>query len=468
MEKSAALWKGRSVLGNTVYHLGLVAIILTTISFNIRDKKNQIVSYFCLTAIGIAAFRLFGLPVYSDIFNAIPVVGSMASQYLWPVVIIPMTFLVGIGFKALELKTFQIWPTTLVLIAGVAGIIAIALEYGLKEPHLNFKIKMLVLLLISTVLLVFGLYSTLKKQKTTNRWLYFFFFMMFIELIYNGKAVRVPPTEVFKNPDSAIVYIKNNLGDYRTLNLGPFGLYPELGSAFQINEISSMNQGVFPKYLDKFHQLVKFERQFTGFPSTIRMEDSPSTSTINWKDLSKFGLKFVIVSNTYPNYKKTLKDSNFLNVFENNNVTIFENPNLFPRAFVVPMEETEKNLDIDLFKLEPEKINTAKISTFRNTEVELTGNSPSSGILVLTDNWHKNWSSKLNGQSVPTLKINEIFRGVQVPKGPFQVKMHYQPKSLYIASRISLFLAFTLLLGLIFNRKIDLLIKKTFKISATN
>jgi uncharacterized membrane protein YfhO len=53
--------------------------------------------------------------------------------------------------------------------------------------------------------------------------------------------------------------------------------------------------------------------------------------------------------------------------------------------------------------------------------------APAGGILVLNDVWHPWWRASIDGADTETLKANERFRAVVVPKGTHTVRFTFHP-----------------------------------------
>ena len=100
----------------------------------------------------------------------------------------------------------------------------------------------------------------------------------------------------------------------------------------------------------------------------------------------------------------------------------------------VPSEASDFSLPSDI----RDHIKPAAISAYRNTHVEITGAVDHPAWVVLTDNWHSNWTATVNGRPTQIARVNGTFRGVPVPAGSFRLEMSYAPRSLPVAIAISL------------------------------
>lgn len=71
----------------------------------------------------------------------------------------------------------------------------------------------------------------------------------------------------------------------------------------------------------------------------------------------------------------------------------------------------------------------ASITTYRNTEVAIVIEAPTDGYVVLNDMWHPWWRANIDGQAVPVLRADVLFRAVAVTKGRHVVRFTYHPLS---------------------------------------
>lgn len=98
------------------------------------------------------------------------------------------------------------------------------------------------------------------------------------------------------------------------------------------------------------------------------------------------------------------------------------------------------------------------IDKYSPNHVTLHGASPQEGILILSDNYHRNWKASVNGNPSTLFPANYIFRGVRIPKGDFKVEFKYNDPMLrlaYGATFFSILLFYLLISGYFFKRSSD-------------
>lgn len=77
--------------------------------------------------------------------------------------------------------------------------------------------------------------------------------------------------------------------------------------------------------------------------------------------------------------------------------------------------------------------------------VRIHVDAPEPGITVLADTDAPGWIARLDGQRVPILKVNGIFRGIATPAGAHTIEFVYRPWSVYLGIGTALLTAVALL-----------------------
>ena len=142
-------------------------------------------------------------------------------------------------------------------------------------------------------------------------------------------------------------------------------------------------------------------------------------------------------------------------------LAVFENPHALPRAFtvyrVLPAPSTAALLarlaDPEFDPLatsfvegDPGVVTTAEVpargepATFVRDEpqvVELDATLAAPGLVALADSYFPGWQATVDGQTVPILATNHLFRGVPVPQGRHRVRFGYRAGLLLRGAAVS-------------------------------
>jgi hypothetical protein len=178
------------------------------------------------------------------------------------------------------------------------------------------------------------------------------------------------------------------------------------------------------------------QRQFTPLLPSYR-------STL--EDL--FGVRFIASGVPVEKIDPSLKPGDLTFIAQTNNAYVYENPRALPRVLLT----TEWRLaDFDAMirdggwpDVDPRRTvllehpppgfaegaagGTARIASYRNTDVAIEVEAPGGGVLVLNDVWYPWWRASVDGKPVDILKANVLFRAVVVPPGKHTVRFTFHP-----------------------------------------
>jgi hypothetical protein len=147
-------------------------------------------------------------------------------------------------------------------------------------------------------------------------------------------------------------------------------------------------------------------------------------------------------------------------------VLIYENQEAMPRAFVVgsaveappdrdvlsfmmdgPFDPTqvvvledstwEGPQSSDRSREHSDAAGTAEIEQYEPEQVVIEVTADRDGFLVVSDAYDPGWVAEVDGQEVPILRGNYLFRAVPVPPGTHSVVLSYRPLSVALGALIS-------------------------------
>lgn len=468
-------WRG--LYASTVYHIGVAAFFLICFAF-INKTKLKLHRFLCWGSVIIAILvlaRIYGLPGYTWVISQIPIFGRFNTQYQWAGLMLPITILVAFGLNAITTQQIdkKILRRLLILIWGIIMCLGIAVYVTGRLNSSDWtwdtiqtkSLSIMAIFMFAMTFLIICITSIQTNFKKTLRkinipiknvlaWL--IAVLLVVNLYSEFKTVYYIVPDLYAEIKPEVQFLKDNSGLHRTLGIGPFvSIQPEKNIAWEIYTLGSVNMAISEAYSDFFHNNINIDpsQRLTIFMSTELVHDTPELHDINIFALDMVGVKYLMISYYWQNCIEYFKEYGFEEVAyfsEPTKITvILENPNVWPRSFIIPTEYF--NVENDLM-LEPEMEKVLKpvdISSYHHTSVTLQGNAESDGIVVLTDNWHRNWSAQLNGEDVDIAVVHGTFRGVYVPKGDFAITMTYRPSTLNIAVAMTVTGCVICLLGLI-------------------
>ncbi|MBN9081416.1 MAG: hypothetical protein BGP04_24335 [Rhizobiales bacterium 62-17] len=183
------------------------------------------------------------------------------------------------------------------------------------------------------------------------------------------------------------------------------------------------------------HVAIPDQRQFAPLFASYR---SPMADLL--------GLRYIATGVPAEQLDKNLKPGDLIPLTRTKNAYIYENPRALPRvlfattarkADFAAMIESGQWPDVDyrstvLLENPPEAVmakapGSARIISYRNTEVVIEASSPEGGWLVLNDVWHPWWQVEVDGVPATLLRADVIFRVVELPPGQHQVRFVFRP-----------------------------------------
>ena len=163
-------------------------------------------------------------------------------------------------------------------------------------------------------------------------------------------------------------------------------------------------------------------------------------------------------------------NSDFSLIYRTNEVAVFENLDLMPRAFLVhdARVSDDKSALVEMQRNDFKPAQTVlfangtpirngdaqrddesvKIVSYKPERVVLSAHASADAYLVLADAWFPDWIVRVDGVEAPLYRADLIFRAVRVAPGDHQIEFEYRPISLYIGAVISIIAL--LLVGVIF------------------
>jgi hypothetical protein len=242
---------------------------------------------------------------------------------------------------------------------------------------------------------------------------------------------------------------------YRNSWLGPANwlLVHNWATWFGLEDVQGYNPTQmqrYVEYIDALNGHVQEYHERDIFPHGI---DSPLLDLLN--------LRYLVLPADAPERADLARLlDEFPTVYADEHVTIVENPEGFPRAWLVhearlvaPGEALELLADgsVDprrtaLLEVAPPALvaapdRAAELATFTVQRpdvlrVQVTAAAPA--LLVLSEVWDSGWRATVDGQPAPVLVANHVLRAVAVPAGEHTVELRYEPPSLRLGIAITL------------------------------
>lgn len=463
-----------------IFYFGLMTGLVLIQSWvnKIYRRDSAIIGLTFLLIFGLG--RLFQFPLIYQLWNIIPIFRTFAGPYVWVIPAFCVVFLASHGFETLSYdRFFKRWPILLVIYALMAYWIAYAYYWlivreGAPISSINWVyISILLILLVIPVIIYFFIHI---DNKRLNLYRGLLVVLIFSELFFYMNGTRYYRAESNNNTISSpgVNFIKKNIGLKRIANYG-WTIWPQMGSAYQIQQIEGQNLGGVPWYINFFNTYLG------GGHPLFPIMDTGRTN-IDHHVLDLLDVKYIVVDQSEEKYINYYADANYPVVYTDNVVTIYENPDHYDRVFIThalsgkpfdpngPIEKiattddekllTNANslgINVQLRKHLTANINNdmTQVVQYKNTQIKIKVKMSKPGIVVLMDTWHPNWKAYANGKEVYVGRVFNAFRGIALPAGEYTLEYKYQPASMPYVYVLITFTVLTLAILLLFHKRVD-------------
>lgn len=480
-------------------YFGIFPLIFSFLVIFTLSKTKDRESIFLSLILYISLFLIFGkyTPIYKLLYNFVPGLSSMR----FPV---KFFFLTAFSFALLSGRGIDLLIFTkdrrqlyvkMLLIMSILIIILGILIFSFKDQivvsflkanlsknlslHETYSMAIRVNETISRVLQMFGLFTLgclliflLRMKKISGTVFKIFAILILIIDIFPAgiKLFVLGPGNFYKEDEKNITFIKNNLDNQRIFLLcddatkkvvygsnvieasknGKKSLYPDWGVLYGISDVEGYEGVGIRRHLNLGYGIIKKGKK----------RISPL--------LDFLGVKYVITFLDLPKKFKFIREDY---------VKIYENPDYFPRAFVINKAKsvsadegfraiTSSDFDPasycfiedeiqELNMLKPLKsvVQPANVIYPNPNKVIVEVHSNSDGYLVLTDNYYPGWKAYVDNKESKIYRAYYSFRAVKVDKGKHTVIFKYEPISFKIGFAITLVFLIGSVVFLIFLRK---------------
>lgn len=438
-------------------YVGVVPFLFASISLIFGSGHVRMVSFFGITG---ATLLLFALPTpLNDAMYAlhIPVLSTSAASRIIVLVSFSLCVLAGIGtdvvvslWQQKRVRSVTIWMFVIgVGIFSLWGWLLLVKPMAAGRLHVAVRNSILPTTLVCAA--VFAVFAGFFVPKRFRSFVLGIFVLLTAFDMYRYAAKWMPfdPRE-YVYPEIPIVSHAMVLTkDSRARVFGNIG--GEMGNFFQIpliegyDAVYKARYGEFIRSIDT-GELLMPERSVAQFPKNGMY----STDAFNFLNVryvlhkisdGRQGWAFPFWS--YPQFQR---------VYENETYEVYENTDVYPRAYLASrymLKTTPEDIlaalyaeDIDrretiILEKEPDIVPAtgsgyATITRYDNTRVEINTESEVAKLLFLSDVYDDGWHASVDGRKVPVYRANYTFRAIAVPKGRHTVRMWYMPQSFLV------------------------------------
>ncbi len=445
---SAISARAYQLVGNTAFHQGIVGSLLVTQVIRVWPLFHRILVVGMGTALLLLLARIYGLPGFSTIVDAFPVIGHVGEQYVWVAVAMLFTLLLPLGLEAVLRDGTRAVPLIVTALIIMAALVYTTSVYRIDKIYALGCVAAVAGLTVLTMLILLNSHRTCRTAGSGV----LLVLLSWAELTFYVNHDRLARLDFFAEPTAFVRFLQSKAGPQSKADENVF------------------NRLILPDQKDRF----------TSFATLAR---APDTDWINLKAYDFLGARYVTVPVRYSRVLGFMERSSWRRAYEDGNFAVFENPAPMPRAFIAhrlvkdpltPIDRGESPLvlvtsDDEMLIADARREGIADvampavsptdepvvITRYDHDHVEITATASSPGILVLNDSWHPNWSVTVDGVTRHVGRVDEAFRGVVLSSGPHVVEMRYAPRSLNTARGVSLAALLLMLAMCAYRGKID-------------
>lgn len=368
-------------------------------------------------------------------------------------------------------------PTRLILIADFALAIlsALGFDYWLKKKKsINTSIVIFIIIFVSIWISVYSNQINVSKEllDITKRNLLFpsiifilSSFFLFINQLYKNKVINkviivllilITFFDIFRLADKFLPFISNkyifpstktieflqkNAGNYRIMSLDNRILPPNFSIMYKLQTVD----GYDPLYLRRYGELISAsERGEPNISPPFGFNRIITPKNYDSRIIDMIGVKYILSLSDIisPKLRK---------VFQEGQTRVYENRNVFPRAYIVQsffltnsrqdsinalfdknntnlnnMIIIEKNMLTDNKRFNNHiKLSTnngkVKITEYAANKIVIKTENSGNFYLILTDSYYPTWKVKIDENNAKIELANYNFRGVLIPDGKHTV-----------------------------------------------
>src|SRR5258706_6002862 len=485
---SFPLWKLPNLIfqipGSFYLQLGFFAIFCLFFSLlHLKEwalKYGQSPIFFGLYSI-IFIFMIYDFPPTNWI-RTLPVLNQLTlTKYPIPSIVFCLAILAGMlidGIIYTQLLYRKVFLPLLIIFILFIGLPALGYPsksldaYFASDNSIRFVLMLIISVLARWTLILVELIFVYKSQKISGRVLQVGLLLLIVaELFFGGgRITRLDRIDPF-HPPPFVDYLQGDNELFRIFGLDGI-LYPNISTAYRLADIRWL-YALIPKRTYDFSAHFIESKEV----NTIRLTGTVLPISAEMFDL--LNVKYILKQSSHDSQqtiKETMNLRRYSLVYQDQDVEIYRNDNVFPRAFMAYNIVNTPTFDKALNLLSNRDLNLRQTAVVERLPTELTDsinendhqmqseagsaklinsselevkvNTKAPGLLIVTDQYYPGWRAYVNGKLTPIYVVDGIFRGVFLNKGDHIIEFKYQPSSFMLGallSAISLLIVFVFL-----------------------
>jgi hypothetical protein len=437
-----------------VGYIGIAPAMLVAASWSRARPRERRILRLC-TVLGVFTLALHArIPVIRTIGN-LPGLRSVRGDYWASVTSAAITVAIAIAVATIGRKGANVVAATITGLAIGSGVILAWVVNVLLGWNAVPWLGMLAALAV--IAAVVGI-SRAAKQLPRRRMLAIASVaLVAVELFSYQNHSRLARSDLEAHPPAYVAYLQHHLVTGRILNAGRGDLYPEWGSVFGIRQIETLNTMQVPPYRTFFQRYVNPEEKslFLQIGGRTRIPFKADASA-----LDLLSVRYLVVDRTLTRYDAAVRARYPLSFDDSEaGVRVYRNDRSFPNAYLSPaltnarrdgvwsqrVTQTDdrallaaaRAAGIPTQATSAGKPGRARVAEQSNTQVRVSVNALEPSVLVLTNSYYRNWTATIDGKPTHIGRVDDVVRGIVVPRGRSTVVFRYHSAARSLGAVIS-------------------------------
>lgn len=271
-----------------------------------------------------------------------------------------------------------------------------------------------------------------------------------------GLASSAPaaPDQLYP-PTRQVAFLLSQPGPFRILGGDYTALAPNFASAFGLEDIRGYQSLYFERY-NRLARLVDGKDFSKTGEGNVNLRAYFSSAYKQRRLLDMLNVKYILFE---PGGVDPQLFAPLELVQKNDEGSMYRNPNVLPRAWLVHAAEVIPDDDAQLARMARADFDPAAVAilpssappvaapaapepvpqvTYAPNRAEVHASVAAPAVLMLSDAYSDDWRVTVDGQPATLYRANYAFRGVWLPPGEHTVLFSYQPRAFLIGGAISL------------------------------
>jgi hypothetical protein len=446
-------------------YMGMMTLLAAPLAA-LHPNKRCVVALTIISLVAIGA--AFGVqPIYWVIAH-LPLFKAIKNSRLILVATFGLAALAGLGISTLQDQARLIKRrTAAIMLVCTAFVLGIAFIYTLQRST-EFRVSVMgrpsfsrVLLMASAIPLIAAITGRLRGRAFSAA---ICGIAAFDLLTFSYGFTSFAQREDIFPPAPLFDFIKTQLDSNQFRIAALSGSYP-------VNSPVAYGIAAADGYDIPLHRTWAFTDGLRADDDTALQFTEDALLEAQDRRLDLLNVKYLVGSKVNPDFPRINRDPRFTTAFETSNLAVFENKQVLPRAFAVPLSEIELIPDSEAqlnrlkdHSFDPERsvilstkpvapaISDAPLEPFTSRVVVLSNDNHSqvyrietsqASMLVISQTYYPGWKATIDGNEAEVIPADLALTGVVVPAGTHNIRLVFSPFSFRAGATLSLIAVIT-------------------------